>query len=71
MGESYRDHLGGVSLEGNVGKFKAAAKAGDTSKRTVWEGTGVGLAREEMSASDIVEGAQKLARKVAGGLQKL
>ncbi|KAK3080476.1 hypothetical protein LTS18_001015 [Coniosporium uncinatum] len=71
MGESYRDHLEGVSLEDNVGKFKAAAKLGDASRRTVWAGTGVGLAREELSARDIIEGAQKLARKVAGGLQKL
>jgi len=71
IGESYRDHLGGTSKEENVGKFKAAAKVGDASRKTVWAGTGVGLAREEMSAREIIEGAQKLARKVAGGLQKL
>ena len=36
IGESYKDHLAGLSEEENIAKYKSAFAAGESTRRTVW-----------------------------------
>ncbi|AEO64548.1 uncharacterized protein THITE_49067, partial [Thermothielavioides terrestris NRRL 8126] len=59
IGKSWQDHLAGMSVEENIRLFKEADKAGDTSRKITWAGTGVGLVRDVRPAGDIVREARQ------------
>ncbi|KAJ9156470.1 Nitronate monooxygenase [Pleurostoma richardsiae] len=68
IGESYKDHVEGLSLEENAKKHAEAKEAGESSRLITWAGTGVGLVNEAIPAGDIVRNTREGAKQQ---LQKL
>lgn len=71
IGDSFKDHLSGLSVEENIAKYKAALENGNTSRKIVWVGTGVGIIKSVVSASEVVKNSQEEARKIIERLYKL
>ncbi|KAK4150710.1 hypothetical protein C8A00DRAFT_45959 [Chaetomidium leptoderma] len=69
IGKSWLDHTAGMPMEENIRLFKEADKAGDTSRKINWVGTGVGLIRDVRPAGDIVREAREDAIKRIQRLQ--
>ncbi|KAL2144528.1 hypothetical protein VTI28DRAFT_8941 [Corynascus sepedonium] len=72
VGKSWQDHMAGMPLDENIRLFKEADKAGDTSRKITWAGTGVGLVRQTKPAGEIVkevrEDALRRIRSLASGV---
>ncbi|KAK4126706.1 inosine monophosphate dehydrogenase [Parathielavia appendiculata] len=68
-GKSWQDHAAGMPLEENRRLFKEADKAGDTSRKITWVGTGVGLVKRIQPAADIVREVRGDALRRIRGLQ--
>ncbi|KAL9122313.1 MAG: hypothetical protein Q9187_001141, partial [Circinaria calcarea] len=69
IGESYRDHLAGLSEEENIAKYKSAMAAGESTRRTVWAGSGVRLIKSVLPAGEVVRKSQAEAQEVIRKLQ--
>jgi len=71
INDSFTDYLKGIPNEDNIQKYKEAAEAGNTSRKIVWAGAGVGLVKSIISVSEVVKGSQEEARKILAGASNL
>ncbi|KAF2251402.1 inosine monophosphate dehydrogenase [Trematosphaeria pertusa] len=76
--QSYKDHLGGMSIEEIQKLHNEAVKEDDNGfkpglkgRAAIWAGTGVGMVKEVESARDIVEGVRRDAMEILGRVLKI
>ncbi|VUC25751.1 unnamed protein product [Clonostachys rosea] len=68
VGESWRDHEGGMPVKENAEKLKEAVRGGDESRKIIWCGTGIGLVNEVLPAGAIIAETRKGAESVLKSL---
>ncbi|MCJ1236674.1 hypothetical protein MMC14_004656 [Varicellaria rhodocarpa] len=71
IGESYKDHIAGLPEDANIIKYKDALAAGDSTRRTVWAGSGVGLIKSILPAGEVILNAQKQTREILQSVQSV
>jgi len=70
IGDSYKDFVSGLTIEENIAKYKEASERGETNRKIIWSGAGVGLIKSVLNAEEVIKGSQAEARNLIQNMAK-